>query len=181
MRKRNKNAPKINLQELSFQITGGVDLSVIEGIGPGVLLSILSEVGIDFSKFPTAKHFSSWLRLSPNNKITGGKIISSKTPKGKHRIADALQHAAVTIGNGIKTGYLHYFFKRIEIKKGAQAAIVATARKLAVIIWNMMTKKTNYISVKEEDYLIRIREKQINSLNRKIKSLKVKPNELALL
>jgi len=176
-----KNDPKINLQELSFKITGGVDFSAIDGVGHHTLLTILSEVGIDFSKFPTAKHFSSWLHLSPNNKITGGKIISSKTPKGKHRIADALQHVAVVIGNNLKSGALHHFFKRIQIKKGTEAAIIATARKLSVIIWNMMTKKTAYQSIKEEEYLIKVRENQIKTINRKIKSLKVKPNELVLL
>ncbi len=125
-KKRNKNEPKINLQELSFQITGGVDLSAIDGVGPNTLLTILSEVGIDFSKFPTSKHFCSWLRVAPNNKITGGKIISSRMPKGKHRLKDALQHVAVAIGFNQKSGALHQFFKRIEYRKGKQAAILAT-------------------------------------------------------
>ena len=179
-KKYGKNDPKINLHELSFRLTGGVDLSAIEGVSHNTLLSILSEIGIDFSKFPTGKHFSSWLHVSPNNKITGGKVISSKTPKGKHRLADALRHVVVVIGCNLKSGALHQFFKRIEFKKGKQAAITAVARKLAVIIWNMMTKKTPYICIQEEEYLMRIREKQIKSLNRKIISLKIQPHELAL-
>jgi len=179
-KKYGKNDPKINLQELSFRLTGGVDLSAIEGVSHNTLLSILSEVGMDFSTFPTGKHFSSWLHLSPNNKITGGKVISSKTPKAKHRLADALRHVAVVIGCNLKSGALHQFFKRIEYKKGKSAAITAVARKLAVIIWNMMTKKTPYICIQEEEYLTRIREKQIKSLNRKIISLKIQPHELAL-
>jgi transposase len=176
-----KNDPKINLQELSFQITGGIDLSAIDGLSHNTLLTILSEVGIEYEKFPTGKHFSSWLRLSPNNKITGGRIISSKTPKGKHRLANALRNVAVVIGYNLKSGALHQFFQRILYKKGKQAAIAAVARKLAVIIWNMMTKHTSYIAIKEEDYLIKIREKQIRNLNRKIKSLKIQPNELVII
>jgi transposase len=179
-KKYNKNDPKINLQELSFRLTDGIDLSAIDGVGHNTLLSILSEVGIDFSKFPTAKQFSSWLRLSPNNKITGGKIISSRTPKGKHRLADALRHVAVVIGYNLKSGALHQFFKRIEFKKGKQAAIAAVARKLSVIIWNMMTKRTPFLPIQEEAYTMQLRAKQIKALNRKIISLKIQPNELAL-
>ena len=100
-------------------------------------------------------------------------------PKGKHRLKDALQHVAIAIGFNLKSGALHQFFKRIEYRKGKQAAILATARKLAVIIWNMMTKKVPFNYIQEEDYLLKIREKQIKALNRKILSLNVKPNELA--
>jgi len=178
-KKYNKNDPKINLQELSFKLTGGIDFSAIDGVGPSTLLSILSEVGIDFSKFQTAKHFSSWLRLSPNNKKTGGKIISSKTPKGKHRLADALRHVAVVIGNNLKQGTLHHFFKRIEFKKGKQAAITAVARKLAVIIWNMMTKQIPFKAIDDKHYLKKIRENQIKGLKKKIISLNIQAHELA--
>ena len=180
IKKYNKNDPQINLQVLSFQLTQGIDLSAIDGVSHNTLLSIFSEVGMNFNKFPTDKHFASWLRLAPNNKITGGKIISSRTPKGKSRLADALRHVAVVIGHNLKSGALHQFFQRIAYRKGIPAAITATARKIAVIIWNMMTKKMPFSYMNEEEYLKGIRVKQINSLKKKMKSLNIKPNEIGL-
>ena len=93
-------------------MSAGVDLSKIEGVGKGTILTILSEIGTDLRSFPTAKHFASWLHLAPNNKKTGGKIISKRTQPGKNKLADALRHAANSIGNK-KEGNLNYFFKRI--------------------------------------------------------------------
>lgn len=80
----NKNAIKgIDLNQASYQYFGGVDLMTIEGVSHSTILSIISEVGPEgFKEFPTAKQFTSWLRLAPNNKISGGKLLSSKTPKG---------------------------------------------------------------------------------------------------
>lgn len=176
----NKNDPKINLQLLSFQLTGGIDLSAIDGVSHNTLLSVLSEIGTDYSKFPTDKHFTSWLRLAPNNKVTGGKVISSRTPKGKNRLADAFRHVAVVIGYNLKSGALHHFFQRIAFKRGKQAAITATARKIAVIVWNMMTKKSSYSYMTEEDYLTGMRTKQINALKRKMKILNVQAYELGV-
>ena len=173
-----KNDPRIDLQKLSYQLTGGVDLSSIESINSGAIMTILSETGIDLKDFSTAKHFSSWLRLSPNNKISGGKVLSSRTMKGKNRLASALRHAANTIGNVAKKGSLHQFFKRIAYKKGDLAAITATARKLAVIIYNMLTKKQEYRPMDQSDYLDKLRINQIKSLQRKINQLKILPDEL---
>lgn len=177
-KKINKNDPKIDLQKLSFQLSGGIDLSCIEGIGRSTLMNILSETGIDLSAFPSAKHFASWLRLSPNNKVSGGKVLSHRTNKGKNRLADSLRHVANVIGNSVKQGSLHQFFKRIAYKKGQLAAITATARKLAVIIWTMLTKKQNYEPLDQTRYLTKIRTAQVKSMQRKINQLKVMPQEL---
>lgn len=141
----NKNAIKgIDLNQASFQYFGGVDLMAIEGLGHSSILSIISEVGPEgFSKFETAKHFTSWLRLAPNNKISGGKLLSSKTPKGSNRLKIALRNAANAIGN-LKDTHLSNFFNRICYRKGRTVAVSATARKLAVIIWNMVVKQIPY-------------------------------------
>ena len=141
----NKNGIKgIDLNQASFQYFGGVDLMAIEGLGHSTILSIISEVGPEgFTKFETAKHFTSWLRLAPNNKISGGKLLSSKTPKGSNRLKIALRNAANAIGN-LKDTHLSNFFNRICYRKGRTVAVSATARKLAVIIWNMLVKKIPY-------------------------------------
>ena len=100
--------------------------------------SIISEIGPSgFQKFPSSKQFVSWLRLAPNNKISGGKILSSKIPKGSNKLKIALRQAANAIGN-LKDTHLSDFFKRVAYRKGRQAAVSATARKLGVIIWNMV-------------------------------------------
>ena len=179
LKKKNKNDPKIDLQTLSFQLTGGIDLSLIEGISRNNLMCILLEIGIELSAFPSAGNFTSWLRLAHNNKISGGKLLSKRTNRGKNRLADALRHAANIIGNSVKKGYLHQFFIRIAYKKGQLVAITATARKLAVIIWNMLTKKQSYQPVDQADYLTKVRTTQVKNLQRKITQLKITPDELS--
>src|SRR5690606_37113270 len=140
----NKNAPKIDLNQMAYQYFDGIDLMAIEGVSHSTILALISEVGPDgFSKFPTAKHFASWLRLAPNNKISGGKILSNRIPKGSNRLKIALRQAANAIGN-LKDTHLSDFFRRVAFRKGRQAAVSATARKLAVILWNMLVKKQPY-------------------------------------
>ena len=141
----NKNALKgIDLNQASYQYFGGVDLMSIEGMSHATVLSIISEIGPEgFHKFETAKHFTSWLRLAPNNKVSGGKLLSSKTPKGSNRLKIALRNAANAIGN-LKETHLSNFFNRICYRKGRTVAVSATARKLAVILWNMVVKRIPY-------------------------------------
>jgi transposase len=140
-KKKNKNDPDMDTEKLAFQLTGGIDLAKIDGVSGQTILSIISEIGVNLDAFPTAKHFASWLHLSPNNKKTGGKVKSSHKPKKKNKLSLALQRAANVLGNNLKEGALHQFFVRIKGKKGYMEAVVATVRKLAVIIWNMLAKK----------------------------------------
>ena len=145
-KKINKNTPKnIDLNLKSYQMFEGTDLLAIEGMSYSSVLSLMSEVGVEgIRKFPSAKHFCSWLRLAPNNKISGGKVLSSKVPKGSNRLKIALRNAANAIGNLKDSTPLRDFFQRINFRKGRVSAISATARKLAVIIWNMVVKGTPY-------------------------------------
>lgn len=149
----NKNTPKdIDLNLKSYQMFEGTDLLAIEGISFSTVLSLMSEVGLEgIKKFPTAKHFTSWLRLAPNNKVSGGKVLSSKVPKGSNRLKIALRQAANAIGNLRDSTPLRDFFQRVNFRKGRVSAISATARKLAVIIWNMVVKGVPYVN--PEGYL----------------------------
>lgn len=142
----NKNTPKdIDLNLRSYQMFEGNDLLAIEGMSYSTVLALMSEVGIEgIRKFKTAKHFTSWLRLAPNNKVSGGKVLSSKVPKGSNRLKIALRNAANAIGNLKDSTPLRDFFQRISFRKGRVSAISATARKLAVIIWNMVVKGVPY-------------------------------------
>lgn len=144
-KRKNKNSnPNLNFNQVSYQYFEGVDLMAIEGVNESTIMALISEVGLDgMKKFESAKQFTSWLRLAPNNKISGGKVLSHHLPKGSSRLKLALRNAANAIGQ-LKEGHLVDFFRKINFKKGRATAVSALARKLAVIIWNMITKGTNY-------------------------------------
>lgn len=144
-KRKNKNSNKnMDSNQVFYQYFEGVDLMAIEGINESTIMTIISEVGLEgIKKFETAKQFTSWLRLAPNNKISGGKVLSHHLPKGSSRLKLALRNAANAIGQ-LKEGHLVEFFKKINYKKGRATAVSALARKLAVIIWNMIVKKIPY-------------------------------------
>lgn len=179
----NKNAPSIkDFNQISYQYFNGVDVLAIEGVSHATVMSIMSKIGPDgFKKFPTARHFASWLRLAPNNKISGGKVLSSKVPKGSNRLKIALRQAANAIGN-LKDTHLSDFFKRIAFRKGRQAAISATARKLAVIIWNMIVKKISYKPPTEYLFLDQKRKMRlVTRIRKNIVKFDLSPEELGII
>ena len=176
----NKNAPQIkNMNQIAFRYFDGVDLFAIEGLSHSSILSIMSEIGPEgFKKFKTAKHFTSWLRLAPNNKISGGKILSNRVPKGSNRLKIALRQAANAIGN-LKDTHLSDFFKRVAYRKGRHSAVSATARKLAVIIWNMITKKIQYQPPKPYLFLNQKRKLGlVKRIKKQIDKFDLKPEDL---
>ncbi|AEA45672.1 hypothetical protein Fluta_3775 [Fluviicola taffensis DSM 16823] len=133
-----------DLNLLAYQYFEGIDLMAIEGINEGLIIAIISEIGLEgIRKFPSSKQFTAWLRLAPNNKISGGKVLSHHIPKGSSRLKIAFRNTANAIGN-LKEGWLVDFFKRINYKKGRATAVTALARKLAVIVWNMLVKGQAY-------------------------------------
>jgi transposase len=124
----------------------------ITGISEGSLLKLAGELGHDFTeKFDTYKKFCRWLNLAPNNKITGGRIISSHLPKRKNPVGLILREIAVTLSNS-KTP-LGEYYRRIRSRKGPMAAIVATANKLGKVIYMMVKNKAEY-----DENLIKINE-----------------------
>ena len=177
----NKNTPKnIDINLKSYQMFKGIDLLAIEGMSYTTVIAIMSEVGYDgIKKFKTAKHFTSWLRLAPNNKVSGGKVLSSKIGKGSSRLKIALRNAANAIGNLKDSTPLRDFFHRINFRKGRVSAITATARKLAVIIWNMVVKKTQYHN--PEGYLYLDQKRKLGlakRIKKQIDKFDLKPDEL---
>ena len=172
-----KNQIKLNVQAHCYKLFG-VDLFAIESINEGTIASFLAEIGTDIYKFKTAKQFVNWLRLAPNNKISGGKVLSSRTPKGKNKFALTLRNAANTIDRK-KDGYLLMFFKRIAYKKGRGAAITATARKIAVIMWNMIIKKTQYTPVNTQEYIQEMKAKKIIQINKMMKKYGIETSYLS--
>src|SRR5271170_7937556 len=107
----------------------GVDLTQIHGLGPSLALKLIGECGNDLSAWPNAKHFTSWLCLAPANKISGGKVLSTRTRRSGSRAAALLRLAAVTVGR-TQTA-LGAFYRRLSARIGKAKAVTATARKIA--------------------------------------------------
>ena len=142
-------------------------------------MTIISEIGNGFDKFSTSKEFTSYLRLAPNNKISGGKKLSGRTPKGSNALGIAFRNAANTVSNQ-KSGSLKSFFNRKAYQKGRAVAITATARKLGTIVWNMITHKEEYIPMDPEIYDDKIKRKAITNITRTMKRLGIDPNDIAM-
>ncbi len=179
-KKQNKNGLKgIDLNIISYQYFNGVDLMAIPGVSHSTVLTFMSEIGPEgLKKFSSAKKFASWLRLAPNNKMSGGRILSNRIPKGSNRLKIALRNAANAVGN-LKDSDLGKFFKKIAFRKGRQAAITATARKLAVILWNMVTKREQYNPTNQYVFLDEKR-RAIAQLRKKISKFGIDPNDLGI-
>jgi transposase len=175
-KKNRKHAPALNVSKMAYQYFG-TDLFAISGVSHTTVLCLLTCLGHDIHKFPTAKSFAAWLRLVPNNKISGGRLISSRTPSGKNQIAIVLRQAANSIGNQ-KDHELTAFFRRIAFRKGRIAAITATARKLAIIIWNMLTKVQPYKRNERKSNEKKQKATQLRNIEKRISSLQLNPEEL---
>jgi transposase len=175
----NKNAPQnLDLNQIAFQYFNGVDLMAIEGVSHSTIIAIMSEVGLEgIKKFESSKQFTSWLRLSPNNKISGGKILSNRIPKGSNRLKIALRNAANAIGN-LKDTHLSDFFNRICYRRGRAAAVSATARKLAVIIWNMIMKSEPYNPPTEYEFLDQKRKRKVREMRKLMVKFDIAPTDL---
>jgi transposase len=147
-RSKRKNDPEFNLQQYLHQ-WAGVDLTTVDGLDALSILIILSETGIDMSKWPTVKHFTSWLRLAPHSDQSAGKILRSHVPRTKNRAHLALRHAALSLKRSGSA--LGHFFRRIEARRGTPVAVVATAHKLARIIYFMLQRQTEFEATDPEE------------------------------
>lgn len=175
-KRKSSNDPAYDARNMFFDITG-IDLIAVDGLGENTVQTILFEVGLDMEKWPTAKHFTAWLGLAPNPKISGGKNIGQQKRKVKNRAAQAFRMAAAALQNSKCA--LGAFFRRIKGRSGFKKAVAATARKLAVIFYNMLKNGTEYKQFSEEDYLKRFQEQMLKKLQRqaKIMGYQVVPQE----
>jgi len=142
----------------------------ITGISEITALTIYSEIGDNLHRFKDEKHFTSWLGLAPNTKISGGKIISSRVPKKKHSAGQVFRMAALSLCNN--KGPLGDYYRRIRSIAGKQKALVALARKLAVIYFRMMTTKEQYNPQSLIDYQEKWRDRKIKNLEKYLNKLK---------
>ncbi|MGA7953740.1 MAG: IS110 family transposase [Gloeobacterales cyanobacterium] len=161
---RQPNAVNFDVRASLYQLIGA-DLTQIHGIGPYLALRLISECGTDLSRWPTAKHFTSWLRLSPGNKKSGGKVLSAHTGKTTNRVTAHLRLAAVTVGR--TNTALGAFYRRLAARIGKSKAVTATARKIAVLFYNAVRYGMSYVDPGADRYEKEYRERVVKNLHRK--------------
>lgn len=158
------NAVNFDVRPVLYQLAG-VDLTQIHGIGPYLALRLIGECGTDLSRWPSAKHFTSWLTLSPGCKISGGKVLSAHTRKTTNRVAAHLRLAAVTVGRTDTA--LGAFYRRLSARIGKAKAVTATARKIAILFYNAMRYGIDYQDPGASYYERKYRERVIKQLHRR--------------
>jgi transposase len=166
--RRGDNRPAFEVRKALHRMTG-VDLTVIEGIEESTALVVLSEIGSDMSHWPTAKHFSSWLGLCPNHRISGGKVLARRTKPCANRAAAALRLSAFALHRSHSA--LGAFLRRLKARVGAPKAITATAHKLARLVYSLLKHGTAYVTQGMEEYERRYRERAVHNLSRRAKEL----------
>ena len=164
---RQSNGPGFDVRGALYGLLGK-DLTQIHGIGPYLALKLIAECGDDLSAWPSAKHFTSWLCLAPSNKISGGKILSSRTRRSGSRAAALLRLAATTIGRTDTA--LGAFYRRLSTRTGKAKAVTATARKIAVLFYNAVRHGMDYVDPGVSAYEDRYRARVIDNLQRRAKT-----------
>lgn len=167
-RGRARNAPKFDLRTQLFQMCG-VDLTRIDGIDVTTALVVVSEVGADMGKFPSDKHFASWLGLCPGTKITGGKVMSGKTKRCANRAAQALRLAAAALRSSQSA--LGAYYRRMCARMDKPKAVTAAAHKLARLIYAMLTQGQEYTDRGQDYFEERYRQRVLHNLAQKAKAM----------
>ena len=158
------NAPRFDVRTHLYRMTG-VDLTAIDGVDSYTALKVVSEVGVDMSRWPTAKHFASWLGLSPNNRVSGGRVMSSRTKPSANRAATALRLSAYALHRSDSA--LGAFLRRKKAQLGAPKAITATAHKLARIIYSMLKYGQEYVDKGTAYYESQYRQRALSNAKRR--------------
>jgi transposase len=161
------NALSFDVRAALFALLGK-DITKIDGLGPYLSLKLIAECGDDLSAWPSPKHFTSWLCLAPSNKISGGKVLSSRTRRSGSRAAALLRLAAVTVGRTDTA--LGAFYRRLSARIGKAKAVTATARKIAVLFYNAVRYGMEYVDPGASFYETRYRTRVIDNLHRRAKA-----------
>lgn len=165
---RGKNAPTVDMVEV-LQRVCGVNLMAVTGLNVLSVLMLLGEIGVDMSRWRSAKAFSSWLGLCPGAKISGGKVLSRRTRRVVNRAAVLLRVSAVAAGRS--NTWLGRFYRRKSAHLGAPKAVTATARKLACILYHMLKFQDAYVPINEEAYEAKAKKQRLERIKREAKSL----------
>jgi transposase len=167
-RTHNKNAPLDDARGMLYQLTG-VDLVAIPGLNASTVQTILSEIGLDLRKWPHAKAFCSWLGLAPRHEISGGKVLRRSTLKTCNRAGQAFRLAAHAVSRSRNS--LGAYYRRMRARLGPQSAIVATAHKIARIVYHLLIHRTPFRDLSATEYERRTRDRDIAALRKKATKL----------
>jgi hypothetical protein len=165
---RKRNDPERDLGSELARICG-TDLTAAHGLRLLTVLTIVSEIGVDMSKWRSAKAFTSWLGLNPNNKISGGRILSSRTRKVVNRVATALRMAA--LGLAETDTWLGSHHRRMRARLGPAGANTASARKIAMIVYHLLKTKEPFIDRDLLAYEARVYRHRLARLKKQAKAL----------
>ena len=147
----------------------GVDLTRINGLGLTVASKILTEIGPDLSRFPTVKHFCSWLGLCPGTRISGGKVLSAKTKRSSNRVRQALKMAAMSLSHSDSA--LGAFYRRLCARMDKPSANTAVAHKLARMVYFMLTRGEEFVDQGQQRYEEQQRQRSVAALRRRATAL----------
>jgi len=167
-RTRARNAPRFDLRTQLFRMCG-VDLTRIDGVDVTTALAVISEVGVDMSRFKSDKHFASWMGLCPGTRITGGKVISGKTKRCANRAAQALRLAAAALRTSQSA--LGAYYRRLCARMDKPKAVTAAAHKLARLIYAMLTKGQEYTDAGQDYFEERYRQRVLHNLAQRAKAM----------
>jgi transposase len=170
-RGRTRNAPKFDLRTQLFKMCG-VDLTRIDGIDVTTALAVISETGTDMSRFESVAHFASWLGLCPGTKISGGKVLSTRSKRCANHAAQALRLAAAALRSSQSA--LGAYYRRMCSRMDRPKAITAAAHKLARMIYTMLTKGEEYTDQGQDYYEQRYRERVMRQMAQRAEKMGMK-------
>jgi len=162
------NVPQYDVRTHLYRLAG-VDLTRIPGIGELTAQGLISETGLDMSRWQTPKHFASWLDLCPSPKVSGGRVIGQGRRHASNRAAQMFRQAASALSNS--QSWLGSFYRRMRVRLGAAPAVKATAHKLALIYYHVLSTHTEYRQIEAQQYDERLRERTIRNLQRRARQL----------
>jgi transposase len=142
LRRARRHEPAFEIRGPLYQLTGGIDLTQIDGLAPYSALTLIGEIGTDMTRWRTERHFTSWLTLAPQNRVSGGRLLSARTEPSANRAAALLRMAAMTLGRTPTA--LGAFYRRLAARAGKPVAITATARKLAILVYRALKGELVY-------------------------------------
>ncbi len=160
-----KNAPAYDARTLLYQLAG-VDLVAISALNESTVQTIVSEVGLDMSRWPSEKHFCSWLGLAPHNDTSGGKVLRSKTLKSRHWAGQAFRLAAQSASRSPRSE-LGAFYRRMHARLGPERAMTATAHKIARTFYYVLKDRTPFHDNGAKEYERRMQERELTNLRQR--------------
>lgn len=165
---KSKNQPTFNVRAQLARIVG-VDLVAVTGLSAATAQAIIAEIGTDVSRFPTVKHFCSWLGLAPHNDISGGKVLRSRTRKVVNRATQAFRQAAQSVARSDSA--FGAFFRSMRARLGPQQATVATAHKIARTVYHMLKQREAFCPEAAAAYDEQRRKRELRQLARRAQRL----------